>query len=304
MESEALLRIERSPSTPEKVAARIRDLISSGAMVPGEVLPPQLQLASRLGVSRSSVREALTSMEAGGFIQKLPNGRYRVTALPNGRLLPPLREVLRSDPSLVWDLLEVASVMVVDAARLAAQRATPEQLERLQDCLRQLEAAARNRRYFIREFNRIYINFYETLALATGNVVYLHLGHAFIELLAEALPHTEKLFMVQEDINAELYRQHRAIYRAISSRDPRAAMRAFRRHLRYIENKLRLILEGSGPETAEQKLTGEPEAAGAAKSGGESTRVRVTKKRAGIRGSRPEGRATAAAYQGKGGSAG
>jgi len=301
LEDGVLLRIERSPSTPEKVASRIRDLISSGAIPPGELLPPQLHLASRLEVSRSSVREALTSLEAGGFIQKLPNGRYRVTALSEGRLLPPLREVLRSEPYLIWDLMEVASVMVVEAARLAALRASPEQLERLEDCLRELEAASRNRRYFVREFNRIYMNFYESLALATGNVVYLHLGHAFMEILAQALPHTDKLFLVQEDINAELYHQHLAIFKAVASRDPRSATRAFRRHLAYIEEKLRLILGGAVlDDDASGGLTSGTEEKGYK---GGHPRPQVAKKNARGGKAGTAVRAAAAAYGGKGGRA-
>ncbi len=66
-----------------------------------------------------SERGAFHAREASGLIQKMPNGRFRVTALARGRFMNPLTEVLRSDPGLVWDLLEVAGVMVVDAARLA-----------------------------------------------------------------------------------------------------------------------------------------------------------------------------------------
>jgi len=263
MEVTDILRIERGPSTPEKVASRIRELVSRGDLTPGDCLPPQTSLAESMGVSRSSVREALTSLEAGGFIQKLPNGRYRVTALERGRLLQPLSVVLRSDPLLILDLMEVAAVMVTDAARLAALRATPEHLERMRGYLEQLEKGSRNRRYFVREFNRTYMNFYEAMAGATGNAVYMHLGHAFMELLAQALPHTDKLFLVQEDISAVLYRQHREIWEAISRRDPDSAMRAFTRHLSFIDEKLRLILgEGLENGAARGRYGGDAEAAG------------------------------------------
>ncbi len=119
---EDILRISRGPSMPEMVSGRIRDMIASGALKPGDRIPPQTALASQMEVSRASVREALKSLEAGGYIQKLPNGRYRVTALTQGKLPNPLLIVLKSDPSLVWDLLEAARVMVMEAARLAAIR--------------------------------------------------------------------------------------------------------------------------------------------------------------------------------------
>ncbi len=298
MEPEELFRIDRGPSTPERVAARIRELISSGALPPGEFLPPQIQLASSLGVSRSSLREALTSLEAGGFIQKMHNGRYRITALAEGRMLPPLHDVLRSEPSLVWDLIETASVMVVEAVRLAASRIQPQQVRRLEECMEQLERAGRNRRYFVREFNRIYMNFYETVALATGNVVYNQLGHAFMEMLAQALPHTDRLFLVQEDINAELYRQHLDIFRGIASRDPASAARAFRRHLSYIEEKLRLILgEEEGRGTAGRPSAGKQEEGRRGKAAASAGR------RGGGRGI-GKGPARAAAAAAKGGTAG
>jgi GntR family transcriptional repressor for pyruvate dehydrogenase complex len=243
MVASEILRIEREPSTPEKVAGCIRDLIGSGELAPGDYLPPQLTLAGQMEVSRASVREACLALEASGVIQKMPNGRFRITALTRGRFLDPLTEVLRSDPGLVWDLLEVAGVMVVDAARLAAERSSPQQQARLEELVGQFEQGSRNRKYFVREFHRFYMNFYEALSQATGNLVYLHLGHAFLEVLSQALPYPEMLFLVQPDISTVLYRQHLAIFLAIRDGDPRAAMTGFKRHLDFIEEKLRQILE-------------------------------------------------------------
>lgn len=205
-------------------------------------------------VSRASVREGLRSLEAGGYIQRLPNGRYRVTALTGGRLPNPLLAVLRSDPSLVWDLLEAAEVMVVEAVRLAAVRAGGESIRKMGETVRQMEECSRSRRRFVREFIRVYSNFYEALAGATGNVVYLHLGHAFLEVLAEALPYPDKLFLVQADISTVLYRQHLDIWEALRDGDPGAAAAAFRRHLGFIEEKLRMILGADEGRNAKPAL--------------------------------------------------
>lgn len=235
---------------PEMVAERIRDMIASGALKPGDRIPPQTALAGQMEVSRASVREGLKALEAGGYIQKLPNGRYRVTALTRGKLPNPLLVVLKSDPSLVWDLLEAARVMVLEAVRLAATRASDEDVRRLGEVVLQLEEGSRNRRYFVREFVRVYMNFYETVAGATGNVVYLHLGNTFLEVLAEALPYPDKLFLVQADISTDLYRQHLAIWEAVRDRDPEAATAGFRRHLEFVEEKLRMIL-GTDKATGE-----------------------------------------------------
>ncbi len=105
-----------------------------------------------------------------------------------------------------------------------------------------MEQGSRNRRYFVREFVRTYMNFYETIAGATGNIVYLHLGNTFLEVLAEALPYPDKLFLVQADISTVLYRQHLAIWEAVRDHDPEAATAAFVRHLEFVEEKLRMIL--------------------------------------------------------------
>lgn len=251
MVASEILRIERGPSTPEKVAGCIRGLIGSGDLTPGDYLPPQLALAGQMGVSRASVREACLALEGGGLIQKMPNGRFRVTALTRGRFMDPMTEVLRSDPDLVWDLLEVAGVMVLDAARLAAERSSPEQVARLAEIVGQFEQGSHNRRYFVREFHRVYMNFYEALSQATGNPVYLHLGHAFLEVLSQALPYPETLFLLQPDISTVLYRQHLAIFQAIRDRNPQAAMAGFKRHLDFIEEKLHQIL-GAGDQVKDQ----------------------------------------------------
>ncbi len=83
-----------------------------------------------------------------------------------------------------------------------------------------MEQGSRNRRYFVREFVRTYMNFYETMSGATGNIVYLHLGNTFLEVLAEALPYPDKLFLVQPDISTVLYLQHLAIWEAVRDHDP------------------------------------------------------------------------------------
>jgi DNA-binding GntR family transcriptional regulator len=115
------------PRTPDPVPApplrrqeaerRLRDAIVRGDLAPGERLPED-ELAAWLGVSRTPVREALSRLAAGGLVTIDANRGARVAAL---------------DPGEMLDLVQVSRRLVVLAQRLAAERATADELRTLRD---------------------------------------------------------------------------------------------------------------------------------------------------------------------------
>jgi len=104
-------------------------MVISGGLVPGERLPPERELCSRLGVSRTVVREALNLLEARGLIS-IEHGRDTLGLL------------LRVQPKTLWELLEIRRILEVGVAGLAAERSGPEdvkamrlQLDRMRDSI-------------------------------------------------------------------------------------------------------------------------------------------------------------------------
>ena len=104
-------------------------MVISGGLGPGERLPPERELCSRLGVSRTVVREALNLLEARGLIS-IEHGRGAVVSGGSPRAVrDTLRLLLRVQPKTLWEMLEIRKILEVEVAGLAAERAGRGDLE-------------------------------------------------------------------------------------------------------------------------------------------------------------------------------
>jgi GntR family transcriptional regulator, transcriptional repressor for pyruvate dehydrogenase complex len=139
MARDALQPIQRSPLY-EQVVARLRDFIDLEELRPGDRLMSERDLAERLGVSRTSVRQALTVLRVQGLVEiRHGDGVYLVT--PPGDMIPSLAlEVANSevDHPMIW---EVREGIEVQSARLAARRRTDEDLAGMAAALAGMDAS-------------------------------------------------------------------------------------------------------------------------------------------------------------------
>jgi len=117
--SEALLRPVRPGNPFEDTVERLLQTIRLGVLQPGESLPPERQLASRLGVSRDTVREAIKSLADAGYLVSR-RGRYGGTFLADA--LPRHTETPRVTRDEIDDALRLREILEVGAARMAASR--------------------------------------------------------------------------------------------------------------------------------------------------------------------------------------
>ncbi|GAB3233555.1 FadR/GntR family transcriptional regulator [Mycolicibacterium hippocampi] len=118
--SDALLRPVRPLNAFEDTVERLLQTIRLGVLHPGESLPPERELAARLGVSRDTVREAIKSLADAGYLVSR-RGRYGGTFLADALPAPSAEEV-RFTRADIDDALKLREVLEVGAARLAAGR--------------------------------------------------------------------------------------------------------------------------------------------------------------------------------------
>ena len=126
---------KRFRSLTKLIAEELKQAISAGKLAPGEKLSEE-QLISSLNVSRVPLREALRRLEAEGYVTFLPNDRVVVSK-------PTAEEI--------EDYYSIASVLEGLAAKLAVERARPEELARLRELhqiLRRTYKAQDAERYF------------------------------------------------------------------------------------------------------------------------------------------------------------
>ena len=116
----ALLRPVRLGNAFEDTVGRLLETIRLGVLAPGESLPPERELATRLGVSRDTVRDAIRSLADAGYLVSR-RGRYGGTFLAE-ELPSPRADGARFSRADIDDTLSLREILEVGAARMAAGR--------------------------------------------------------------------------------------------------------------------------------------------------------------------------------------
>jgi DNA-binding FadR family transcriptional regulator len=118
----------------QQAVRRLGEAIGLGLLKEGERLPPEAQLADRLGIAVMTLREALAILREAGFIETR-RGRGGGTFVKRATPFPPAREARRHLAKLttenLQDLTDYRAAEAGYAALLAAKRATPDEIERL-----------------------------------------------------------------------------------------------------------------------------------------------------------------------------
>lgn len=203
------LEIVRTRSLASLLAQEVERMILSGALPAGERLNEQ-QLATRLGVSRGPLREALRGLEKSGLVVAVRNqGVY-------------VRQVSAEEALEIWDLR--AAVTGLACARLA-EAGTPAQLAALRDLVKRMEAARRADdppAYFAAN-----IEFHAALLAGGGGP---RMRRLYDELEKELYLFRRRALVEPENMR-ESNAEHAAVVRAIAARDPAAARAAGEAHI-------------------------------------------------------------------------
>lgn len=219
----------------ETVARRIEGLIRSGELRSGSLLPPEPELASMLGVGRSSLREALKGLMFLGLIKARPGyGTYVQSSL--GQVISRhFQWMLLLQEIKYLELYEVRRILEPTVASLAARRATKEDIE-------EMEAAVRGmKENFQRpeEYLACDLAFHEVFARAAKNVAV----QTLLSMMHDALVDGRRRVLPLIDNFESNHRRHERIYRAIARRDASGARKAVLEDLKYSEDLLRKDIE-------------------------------------------------------------
>jgi len=218
----ALEPIERM-TVSEEIIKKLIDLINSGALRPGDKLPSEREMMEQLQVSRASIREALRSLSLAGLLETHPgNGTY-VSECFSSLIADQVEWSALLGEQDFLELMEVREPLEIQAAGLAAQRATSTQLEELRQAIERLRSNAGD----VEQEIDADLAFHTVIAeMAQNRVLYrltLSLRNLLREYLKRATAATEtKMSTVEE---------HQAILKAIEEGDEAKARQAMVRHL-------------------------------------------------------------------------
>jgi GntR family transcriptional repressor for pyruvate dehydrogenase complex len=223
----AEFQVVRTARRYEQIAEQIQRLIVNGVLRPGDRLPPERELAARFGVGRSSLRDAVRTLEVVGILEPRQGHGTVVRDLSADSLVLPLASVLLHKRELVAELLDVRLMIEPPLAARAAVNATDEELARLKEILRRQEQKLRRGEQTIEEDSE----FHYGIALAARNSVVLRVLDVLMDLLRESRARSLQVPGRPE----RSYAGHKRILRAIQRRDAAAAEAAVRNHLKEIE---------------------------------------------------------------------
>ena len=226
----------------DQLAERLADQVRHGALVAGDRLPTEQQLAAAHGVSRTVVREAVHQLKSQGLlVSRQGSGVYVADAA--------MRQPLPFDASVLGSLDAVLQVLAVrraiegEVAALAAERAGPAQAAGLAQALAAIDAAAARGADGVAED----LAFHRAIAEATGNPQFPRLLSHLEQYLREAMRVTRGNEARHRAFAQAVRREHQAIVAAIAAGDAAGARRAAVRHMQQAEK--RLVQAGVVPDT-------------------------------------------------------
>jgi len=213
----------RPAKLSEEIAERLIAGIIEGKFRFGEKLPPERDLAKYLDVGRPTIREALRTLAVLGLVEvRRGEGTYVIEQHAEF-VAKAFGWAILLDPQTTHEVVEVRVAIECELARLAARRATPEDV----DELRQLLAAMEERRDDSRGFAEADLEFHLTIGRVARNVALSRILVAVRSLLAQWI--TRALLRPTTVDVASAH--HEAILAAIAAGDEAAAYDAMRVHL-------------------------------------------------------------------------
>lgn len=207
-----------------QVVNHIRSLIESGALQPGDKIPPEREFAKTLGISRASLRTGIGYLAAMGVMKvKHGVGTFVADGPPQiGSTSLGLMGALHGFQS--WQMFEARIILESNIAALAAERAKEDHHMALADEVAEMFAVMSSPAdYLIHD-----LNFHRILGLASGNPIMA----ALIETLTSALYDNRRKTVERAIDTRESAEMHRELYRAIRARKPLEARKLMEQHLR------------------------------------------------------------------------
>jgi GntR family transcriptional repressor for pyruvate dehydrogenase complex len=219
------LNSEKNGTTAEEVVTRLRDMIHSGELSPGDRLPPERDLAKILGVSRPTLRAGIRSLATVGILQSRQGAGTFVAERGESPMLDssPLRMLSALHGFTSDEMFEARLALEMSIAGLAAERATSEQMTLMAEEITGMYASlSEPEQYLVHD-----MKFHQTIAAASNNRILTSLMNMIATILFDNRSKTVKR---AKDLKQSA-EQHHNIYRAMRERDPEVARRAMHDHL-------------------------------------------------------------------------
>ena len=185
----------------------------------------ELQLASKLGVSRTPIREAIRMLEQEGLARTIPRKGAEVAGMTEKDM---------------EDVLQIRCVLEELAARLSCQNITDEEMRKLKIAMVAFEEKTREGN--VVELAKADVTFHDIIYRAADNPKLLVL----LNNLREQMYRYRTEYMKDDRIHPVLIREHKEMVKALESRDQELVAREVRQHLKNQEEVMKKIIRDQG----------------------------------------------------------
>ena len=210
--------VRKKVNYAEMLVVKLREDIVSGRLRPNERLV-ESDLAQKMKISRTPVREALQVLEARGYLSRLPSGRLIVTD---------------HTPSQIRNLYEVREALETMALKLACQRATDDEIEQASELHERMHQVVRE--HNVNQFIELNSAFHNKLLAICGNEQLWSLLQTYRDQYFD-----RRLVRVFHTVDwRAMTKQHQRLLDAVRQRDPLLAQKAVHEH---IKTALRIAIE-------------------------------------------------------------
>ena len=213
-----------------KAISQIEGLINSGALKPGDKLPPERELATQLRLSRSILREALKTLEGLGYIYRKPGGGTFVRDVANWNSGLYLSDLIKR--ATFMDYLEAREMLEQKVVELVIERATDEELDEVEGIVDLLEKSDLS--------TELVLQFHHRMASLTRNIVLVKFMLTNWELHKNLVMTNNVNF--DEGRRQTVLAEHSAILSAVRQRNVKKAQQAVLDHLNGVRKNLGALL--------------------------------------------------------------
>lgn len=210
---------------------QLLQMIASGAWVEGSKLPSESQLCETLGVSRNTVRVALSKLNALGLIESRQGFGYSVRNLNIGVYLNSMLPTMLLHSRDLESITEFRIGVEGQAAAVAAERATPEDLERMRIACEQAKAHMGDPDMFA----KYDMEFHRAVAEASKNELFMKAAE-----MLESMYTVWLMGLLRTHGMEKSHGFHSNIYKSIAAKDGAAAKRYMEQHMEDVLKKVRI----------------------------------------------------------------
>ncbi len=213
----------------ELVIEQVQNMIINGDLKIGDRLPSERELAEQMGASRTSIREAIRSLEILGIVESRQGEGNFISNYKGTNWLEPISLMFKLNNGTFEDILEIRDIIEGEAARLAALRITPEQKVELEEILIRLKAADTEE-----ALSQVDRAFHLIISDASHNMLISTMMRAITSILQNFIEEARNAISVWANDPELLLKQHIAIAEAILDGRSEAAANDMHEHFHMV----------------------------------------------------------------------